>query len=39
LKPTDCVPFAFSSDGQYNDLNRGTDVNRLCIADQIGDKV
>ena len=38
LKPADCVSFAFG-DIKYNDLNRGTDVNRLCIADQIGDKV
>jgi hypothetical protein len=39
LKPTDCVSFAFGEAGEYDDLNRGTDVNRLCIADQIGDKV
>ena len=38
LKPADCVSFAFG-DIKYNDLNRGTDVNRLCIADQIGDRV
>ena len=38
LTPADCVSFAFG-DIKYNDLNRGTDVNRLCIADQIGDKV
>ncbi len=38
LKPTDCVSFAFGGD-EYQDLNRGTDVNRLCIADQIGDDV
>ena len=38
LKPTDCVSFAFGGD-DYKDLNRGTDVNRLCIADQIGDDV
>ena len=38
LKPADCVSLAFG-DIKYNDLNRGTDVNRLCIADQIGDKV
>ena len=31
--------FAFGQTGEYNDLNRGTDVNRLCIADQIGNKV
>jgi len=39
LKPTDCVSFAFGEAGEYDDLNRGTDVNRLCIADQIGDRV
>ena len=38
LTPADCVSFAFGGD-EYIDLNRGTDVNRLCIADQIGDKV
>ena len=38
LTPADCVSFAFGGD-EYQDLNRGTDVNRLCIADQIGDKV
>ena len=37
-KPTDCVSFAFGGD-EYQDLNRGTEVNRLCIADEIGDKV
>ena len=39
LIPADCVPFAFGQTGEYNDLNRGTEVYRLCIADQIGDKV
>ena len=38
LTPADCVSFAFGDD-EYQDLNRGTEVNRLCIADQIGDKV
>jgi hypothetical protein len=38
LIPADCVPFAFGED-EYVDLNRGTEVNRLCIADQIGDDV
>ena len=38
LTPSDCVSFAFGGD-EYKDLNRGTEVNRLCIADQIGDKV
>ena len=38
LTPADCVSFAFGGD-EYSDLNRGTDVNRLCIADQIGDRV
>ena len=38
LTPADCVSFAFGGD-EYRDLNRGTEVNRLCIADQIGDKV
>ena len=36
--PTDCVIFAFGRD-YYNSLNRGTDVRRLCISDQIGDDV
>ena len=38
LIPADCVQFAFGG-GEYDDLNRGTEVNRLCIADQIGDTV
>jgi len=38
LIPADCVQFAFGG-GEYDDLKRGTGVNRLCIADQIGDKV
>ena len=38
LTPADCVSFAFGGN-EFQDLNRGTDVNRLCIADQIGDKV
>jgi hypothetical protein len=38
LTPTDCVSFAYGGD-EYNELNRGTEVNRLCISDQIGDKV
>jgi len=38
LTPADCVSFAFGGH-EYIDLNRGTDVNRLCIADQIGDKI
>ena len=37
LKPSDCVIFAFGGD-EYKELNRGTEVNRLCIAVQIGDK-
>ena len=37
LKPSDCVIFAFGGD-EYKGLNRGTEVNRLCIAVQIGDK-
>ena len=38
LKPSDCVIFAFGGD-EYKELNRGTEVNRLCISYQIGDKV
>jgi len=37
LKPSDCVIFAFGDD-EYKELNRGTEVNRLCISNQIGDK-
>ena len=36
LVPAHCVSFAFGKE-EYKDLNRGTDVNRLCISDQIGD--
>jgi len=25
-------------DDEYKELNRGTEVNRLCISNQIGDK-
>ena len=45
LVPTDCVQFAYGNSQKteigdyYKDLNRGTEVNRLCIADQIGDDV
>ena len=38
LKPSDCVIFAFG-DEEYKELNRGTEVNRLCISYQIGDKL
>jgi hypothetical protein len=38
LKPSDCVIFAFGGD-EYKELNRGTEVNRLCISYLIGDKI
>jgi hypothetical protein len=38
VKPSDCVIFAFGGD-EYKELNRGTEVNRLCISYQIGDKL
>jgi hypothetical protein len=38
LEPSDCVVFAFGGD-KYKELNRGTEVNRLCLADEIGDKI
>jgi len=40
LKPSDCVIFALETDGdKYKELNRGTEVNRLCISYVIGDKI
>ena len=38
VKPSDCVIFAFGGD-EYKELNRGTEVNRLCISYAIGDKL
>ncbi len=38
FKPSDCVIFAFGGD-EYKELNRGTEVNRLCISYLIGDKI
>jgi hypothetical protein len=38
LVPSDCVIFAFGSD-KYEQLKRETGVNRLCISDQIGDRI
>jgi len=38
LEQSDCVGFAFGGD-EYKELNRGTEVNRLCISKFIGDGV
>ncbi|MBC8421785.1 MAG: hypothetical protein H8E03_00035 [Pelagibacteraceae bacterium] len=38
LTPSDCVIFALETTGdKYKELNRGTEINRLCISYQIGD--
>ena len=36
--PSDCVHFAFGGE-EYNQFNRGTEVNRICISYLIGDKL
>ena len=36
FEETDCVGFVFGGD-EYKELNRGTEVNRLCIVNDIGD--
>ena len=33
---TDCVGFVHG-DERFSELNRGTDINRLCIVDKLGD--
>ena len=38
LKESDCIGFAFGGE-EYKELNRGTEVNRLCVAKAIGDSV
>lgn len=38
FEESDCVGFAFGGE-KYKELNRGTEVNRLCIAKEIGDGV
>ena len=37
LKPTDCIMFGLGGE-EYNDYNRGTEVNRVCISELIGEK-
>lgn len=38
LEPTDCIMFGLG-DKEYADFNRGTDVNRVCISELIGERV
>ena len=38
LEQSDCVGFAFGGD-EHKELNRGTEVNRLCISKHIGDYI
>ena len=38
LVPTDCIMFGLGND-KWNDYNRGTEVNRVCISEVIGDKI
>ena len=38
LLPTDCIMFGIGDD-KWKDWNRGSDVNRVCISELIGDIV
>ena len=38
LLPTDCIMFGIGGD-KYKDFNRGSDVNRVCISELIGEIV
>lgn len=38
LKPTDCIMFGLGGE-EYADYNRGTEVNRVCISELIGEKI
>ena len=38
LKETDCIMFGLG-DNEYSDYNRGSEVNRVCISEVIGDKI
>jgi len=38
LKETDCIMFGLGGD-EWKDMNRGSDVNRICISELIGEKL
>jgi len=38
LKETDCIMFGLGDD-EYLDYNRGSEVNRVCISEVIGEKI
>lgn len=38
LNSTDCIMFGLG-DEEWDDYNRGTDVNRVCISELIGEKI
>ena len=38
LKTTDCIMFGLGGE-EYADYNRGTEVNRVCISELIGEKI
>ena len=38
LEPTDCIMFGIGGD-DYADYNRGSDKNRVCISEVIGEKI
>ena len=38
LKETDCIMFGLGGD-EFADYNRGTEVNRVCISELIGEKI
>ena len=38
LKETDCIMFGLGGE-EYADYNRGSDKNRVCISEVIGEKI
>lgn len=38
LLPTDCIMFGIGGD-KYKEFNRGSDVNRVCISELIGEEI
>ena len=38
LEISDCVIFGIGGE-EYNSYNRGSDVNRVCVSDLIGEKI
>jgi len=38
LEYTDCIMFGLGNE-EYNDFNRGTEVNRVCVSELIGEEI